>query len=214
MGSEWEGMYSEIESDYINLKSKYSNLMILKKSLDEENSKLMIEKIEWEDKYLALEYSNWDIFFKLESENRSLKENNSLLNSFLKSEYRNLGNNLIMLDESISSINGDKSRLEEENTNLRKIISNLEGGYTKFISPYENLKSYFDLVAEEELTGDNSNLLDESFSHIKWDNSKLKEENKKLKKLNAKLNAKYSKFESENINLKKKYSNYKDDESY
>ena len=80
--------------------------MISKNSLDEENSKLLIEKIEWEDKYLALEYSNWDIFFKLESENRSLKENYSLLNSFLKSEYRNLGNNFIMLDESISSING------------------------------------------------------------------------------------------------------------
>ena len=45
-----------------------------------------------------------------------------------------MGNNFIRLDQSISSINGDKSRLEEENTNLRKIISNLEGGYTKFIS--------------------------------------------------------------------------------
>ena len=51
---------------------------------------------------------------------------------------------LFRLDESISSINGDKSELEG-NTNLKKIISNLEGSYTKLISPYENLKSYFDL---------------------------------------------------------------------
>ena len=34
-----------------------------------------------------------------------------------------------------------------------------------------------------------------------------------MKKLNAELNAKYPKFESKNINLKKKYSNSKEDES-
>ena len=213
IGSEWEEMYSKLVLNNENLKNKYSDLLITNNSLDKENSKLLIEKIEWEDKYLALEYSNWDIFFKLESENRSLKENYSLLNSFLKSEYRNLGDNFIRLDESISLINEDESRLEEGNTNLSKILSNLEGGYTKFISPYENLKSYFDLSSEEELTGDDSNLLDENFSYIKWDNSKLKEENKKLKNLNAELNAKSSKFKSENIDLKKKYSNFKDESS-
>ena len=202
ISSDLDMKHSKLVLNYENLNNKYSDLLITNKSLDEENSKLMIEKVEWEDKYLALEYSNWDIFFKLESENKSLKDINSLLNSFLKSEYRNLGNNFIRLDESISSINGDKSELEG-NTNLKKIISNLEGSYTKFISPYENLKSYFDLVTEEDLTGDDSIRLDESFSYIKWDNSKLKEENRKLKKLNAELNAKYPKFESENINLKK-----------
>ncbi len=212
ISSDLDMKHSKLVLNYENLNNKYSDLLITNKSLDEENSKLMIEKVEWEDKYLALEYSNWDIFFKLESENKSLKDINSLLNSFLKSEYRNLGNNFIRLDESISSINGDKSELEG-NTNLKKIISNLEGSYTKFISPYENLKSYFDLVTEEDLTGDDSIRLDESFSYIKWDNSKLKEENRKLKKLNAELNAKYPKFESENINLKKKYSNSKEDES-
>ena len=97
ISSDLDMKHSKLVLNYENLNNKYSDLLITNKSLDEENSKLMIEKVEWEDKYLALEYSNWDIFFKLESENKSLKDINSLLNSFLKSEYRNLGNNFIQV---------------------------------------------------------------------------------------------------------------------
>jgi hypothetical protein len=151
----------------------------------------------------------------LESENKNLKENYTVLNSILEDKFKNLGNNNSEVSSEVaySSIKDDNISLKDKYRPFRSKKLDLKDKPLKLEPKDKKLKknySFLNSIIKNKFKNLGNNSDDSStgevYSSVKGDYSSLEDENNKLKLINSDLNKKNSTFEIEYSNLKKNYS--------